>query len=115
MLGFSLALACPKGPEPVARILKEANRARRRSIVLIRDPFEAVEGADIIYTDVWASMGQEKERAGRKRESRNARIRPMAALDSGSRLALNTMRCRASLARNDDLSLRTKVLQKPQI
>lgn len=66
LLDFSLALACPKGYEPDARILKEANRASRRSIVLTRDPFEAVEGADVIYTDVWASMGQEKERAGRK-------------------------------------------------
>ena len=66
LLDFSLALACPKGYEPDARVLKEANRASRRSIVLTRDSFEAVEGADVIYTDVWASMGQEKERAGRK-------------------------------------------------
>ena len=74
VLDFSLALACPKGFEPDARILKEANRASRRSIVLTRDSFEAVEGADVIYTDVWASMGQEKERAGRKRRFKGYQV-----------------------------------------
>jgi ornithine carbamoyltransferase len=74
LLDFSLALACPKGFEPDARILKEASRASRRSIVLTRDSFEAVEGADVIYTDVWASMGQEKERAGRKRRFKGYQV-----------------------------------------
>lgn len=74
LLDFSLTLACPKGYEPDARILKEANGASRRSIVVTRDPLEAVKGADVIYTDVWASMGQEKERAGRKRRFKGYQV-----------------------------------------
>ncbi len=82
MLDFSLALACPKGYEPDAQILKEAKRSSRRDISVTRNPFEAVKGSDVIYTDVWASMGQEKERAERKRRFKgyqvNSRLVQMA-------------------------------------
>lgn len=74
MLDFSLALACPKGYEPDVRILKEARRSSRRDISVTRDPFEAVKGSDVIYTDVWASMGQEKERAERKRRFKGYQV-----------------------------------------
>ncbi len=67
VLGFDLVLACPGGYEPDADILAASRSRGRGSIVLLNDPEEAVRGADVIYTDVWASMGQEDERAERIR------------------------------------------------
>jgi ornithine carbamoyltransferase len=64
-LGFELRLACPKGYEPNAEIL-ERNRTRTR-ITLTNEPEEAVHGAHVINTDVWASMGQEEEQEQRAR------------------------------------------------
>ncbi len=64
-LGFSLRLACPEGYDPDPGILALANG--ETDVVLTRDPSEAVEGADVVTTDVWASMGQEEEAAERKR------------------------------------------------
>lgn len=60
-LGFELILACPQGYEPDAVILKEARARAVRPITLLRDPKEAVTGADVINVDVWASMGKEQE------------------------------------------------------
>ena len=60
-LGFELTLACPEGYEPDAGILKEARDHAVRPITLLRDPKEAVKGADVINVDVWTSMGQEQE------------------------------------------------------
>jgi len=58
-LGFALRLACPEGYDPDGRILARAQE--RADVQLIRDPAEAVEGAHVVTTDVWASMGQEEE------------------------------------------------------
>ena len=65
VLGFSLTLACPEGYEPDAGILKEAQERGGGAITVLRDPAEAVAGADVINVDVWASMGQEDEAAKR--------------------------------------------------
>jgi len=67
ILGLSLALACPKDYQPDGRILAEASRISGKRIAVTQDPTQAVEGADVVYTDVWASMGQEKEREERKK------------------------------------------------
>jgi ornithine carbamoyltransferase len=64
-LGFELRLACPERYEPNQAIL-ERNR-RLTTIVLTRDPAEAVRGAHAVNTDVWASMGQEEEQEERAR------------------------------------------------
>jgi ornithine carbamoyltransferase len=64
-LGFELRLACPKGYEPNAEILQR-NRKNAR-ITLTTEPEEAVHGANVVNTDVWASMGQEEEQAERER------------------------------------------------
>ncbi len=62
--GFTLRIACPEGYEPEAALL-EANADR---VHLVRDPAEAAEGADLVVTDVWASMGQEDEQERRRRD-----------------------------------------------
>ncbi len=63
VLGFDLSLACPEGYDPDQSLLARAQT--RAQVRLVRDPDEAVEGADVVATDVWASMGQEEEQAAR--------------------------------------------------
>jgi ornithine carbamoyltransferase len=65
ILGFELRLACPPGYAPDAGVMAWA-RKRGGRIMLTNDPQEAVTGADVINTDVWASMGQEKEQQERE-------------------------------------------------
>ncbi|MCC6770362.1 MAG: ornithine carbamoyltransferase [Gemmatimonadaceae bacterium] len=64
-LGFPLRLACPEGYEPDAALLARARE--RADVVLVHDPAEAVRGAHVVTTDVWASMGQEEEQVARER------------------------------------------------
>ncbi len=63
--GFTFALACPEGYEPEASVVAAA-RADGADIVVTHDPSEALSDADVAYTDVWASMGQEEEAEERK-------------------------------------------------
>jgi ornithine carbamoyltransferase len=65
-LGFELALACPEGYEPADHLLARA-RAHAK-ITLTRDPREAIEGAHVVNTDVWASMGHEDEQKAREKD-----------------------------------------------
>jgi ornithine carbamoyltransferase len=65
-LGFELALACPEGYEPADHLLERARETAK--ITLTRDPKEAIAGAHVINTDVWASMGQEDEQKKRERD-----------------------------------------------
>ena len=63
-MGMNITLGCPKGYEPNPKVVSEAKKeAKRRGceVKVTNDPKEAVNKADIIYTDVWASMGKEKE------------------------------------------------------
>jgi ornithine carbamoyltransferase len=63
-VGMNITLACPKGYEPHPEVVLKAKEEGKISgciVKVTKDPKEAARGADIIYTDVWASMGQEKE------------------------------------------------------
>lgn len=71
---FHFVLACPEGYEPDARILSRAQQAGLSKIEILRDPFEAAQSTDALYTDVWVSMGQETERAARANAFRNYQI-----------------------------------------
>jgi ornithine carbamoyltransferase len=66
-LGFDFVLACPKGYEPDADILAEAQAAAPGRITVTHDVQEAARGADVLYTDVWTSMGQEAEAERRRK------------------------------------------------
>jgi ornithine carbamoyltransferase len=66
-LGLNLVLACPEGYYPNTAIFKRALDIGVGNIRVISDPIEAVHEADVIYTDVWASMGQESEHFSRKK------------------------------------------------
>lgn len=62
--GVAVRIAAPEGYEPEPSIV-DAGRAVGGSVEVMRDPARAVAGADVVYTDVWASMGQEAEHAAR--------------------------------------------------
>ncbi len=69
-LGLDFAIATPQGYEPNPEIVTHANGLAAVSgstLQLTADPAEAVDGAHAVYTDVWASMGQEKEAATRRK------------------------------------------------
>ncbi len=63
-LGSSIRVATPQGYEPHPQVLADAHEIAQEtgaSIELVPDPYEAVNGADAVYTDTWTSMGQERE------------------------------------------------------
>lgn len=69
-LGAHVRVATPAGYEPDSATVAEAKRAARESrgkVEMLRSPEEAVAGAQAVYTDVWASMGQEEEATARER------------------------------------------------
>ena len=63
--GFDLDIACPEGYEPADHLLERAQKVAK--VRIVRDPMEAARGAQVINTDVWASMGQEEEQKERER------------------------------------------------
>ena len=69
MVGVNFCIASPEGHELPESTLLEARRVARDGarILLVRDPVEAVAGANAVYTDVWTSMGQEDEAEARRR------------------------------------------------
>jgi ornithine carbamoyltransferase len=70
LTGMNMRVATPKDHRPNEDILAKAQeiaKAKNCTIEVLSNPFQAVEGADVIYTDTWVSMGQEKEKAERER------------------------------------------------
>ena len=76
VIGFALRLACPEGYDPDADFL-EAARSAGADVTLVRDPREAVDGVDVVTTDVWASMGQEEEQKARERAFEGYQVNEM--------------------------------------
>lgn len=76
--GIEMVIACPKGFEPNQDVLKRARNKEDAEntgeIIIVRDPKEAASRADVIYTDVWVSMGQEKEAGKKKAKFKNYQI-----------------------------------------
>jgi ornithine carbamoyltransferase len=76
-VGMHVRIACPEGHEPLPSMLEKAAAdilATGGSCSIMRSPAEAATGSDILYTDVWTSMGQEAESEGRRRSFRAYRI-----------------------------------------
>lgn len=70
LLGVNVRIGCPEGYAPAEAVLAQARQlaAGRCSIDVVHEPLAAVKGAQALYTDVWASMGQEEEKAARERD-----------------------------------------------
>src|SRR2546428_4993081 len=75
VLGFELRLACPEGYEPNRAIFDRA-KAAGACVLVTEVPEEAVEGAHVVNTDVWASMGQEGEAEARRNAFRGYTVDP---------------------------------------
>lgn len=66
VIPFHFVCACPGGFEPDKETVEKARQAGISKIEITNDPKEAVKGADVVYSDVWASMGQKEEAAHRR-------------------------------------------------
>ena len=76
-LGLHFAIASPEGYEPSAEVIKLCRESAEQTgakIDVLRDPEEAIADADIVYTDVWASMGQEAEQKQREEAFRTYQV-----------------------------------------
>ena len=63
LLGINIRIACPKGYEPKSAILKKINQTGMySSLEVFNNPYQAAKGSHILYTDVWASMGEENDK-----------------------------------------------------
>ena len=64
LLGIEVRIACPKGYEPNASVIKKAREIYQddQLLTITDDPYSAVKGAHVLYTDVWASMGEENQK-----------------------------------------------------
>lgn len=71
-LGFSLVISAPPGYQPSPELLARAGKDA--PVRIVEDPREAVRGADVLYTDVWVSMGMEAEAARRLSDLRGYQI-----------------------------------------
>ena len=65
--GMDVSVACPEGYDPDREVLDFAKTVKKAKFELCRKPEEAAAGADVVITDVWASMGQEEEKAIREK------------------------------------------------
>jgi ornithine carbamoyltransferase len=65
LFGLTFRIACPEGYDPDRNLIAQVETAGRGRVEIHRDPLEAARDADVLYTDVWASMGQEAEREKR--------------------------------------------------
>ena len=77
LVGMNIVAACPRGYSPNADVLRRAQENAKRSgsaVSVVDDPKEAAVDSDVLYTDVWVSMGEEKERARRLRAFRGFQI-----------------------------------------
>lgn len=78
-VGMDVYIASPSGYKPLPEIINNANRNAAyhgSKVEICEDPIEAVRSADIVYTDVWASMGQEKEADERNQKMKSYQIKP---------------------------------------
>jgi len=86
-LGLHFSIGCPKGYEPNPLIFKSAVREAQKlgspSPEVGADPYEAVSGADVVYTDVWTSMGQEAEAQARLAAFQGFQVTPEMLASAG--------------------------------
>ena len=108
-LPFRLALACPENYAPNPFIFKRAIQEAEKGVTLCLKPEEAVADADVIYTDVWASMGQEAEKEERAKIFKTYQVNKKL-LESAKKDAI-VMHC---LPAHRDEEITAEVIDGPQ-
>jgi len=69
LLGVEVRIACPNGYEPDMSIVKKADEINgKNSLKIFNDPYSAIDGTNVIYTDVWASMGEEDSKDRKEKD-----------------------------------------------
>ena len=70
LLGVEVRIACPEGYEPNSHIMQKAHQINKDKnlIKIMHDPYIAASGADVLYTDVWSSMGEEKDKDQKEKD-----------------------------------------------
>lgn len=105
--GMHVHVACPPGHGPAADIVEATQsvvRETKGSVLVTEDPREAVRGADVVYTDVWVSMGMESEREERERLFRPYRVDRDLLRDSGGEpLIMHCLPAHRGLEITDDV------------
>lgn len=109
ILPMHFVLACPKGYEPDENILKAAQATGKSKIEICYDAVEAVKDADVIYSDVWASMGQEAEKEARTKAFADFQVNQ--ALVSHAKPSAKIMHC---MPAKRGLEITDEVLDGPQ-
>ncbi|MBU0547771.1 MAG: ornithine carbamoyltransferase [Candidatus Omnitrophica bacterium] len=87
--GMNISVATPKGYAPAEEVVKQAQATAEETgsqIVITEDPFSAVKSAQVVYTDVWASMGQEDEINKRKIIFRDYQINAKLLANAGQKI-----------------------------
>ena len=80
---MKFVIACPEGYMPNQAILNEAQNSNISQIEIYHDPVQAVRGTDVIYTDVWASMGQKEEAQDRRKKFEGFQINDRLISETG--------------------------------
>ncbi len=111
-MGLNLVVSCPKGYEPDDSVIEKARTSGKESggvIEFVRNPQKAAEGADVLYTDVWVSMGQEKGAKRKEQKFRPYQIN--GKLVSKAKPDVAVMHC---LPAHRGLEITDEVLEGPQ-
>jgi len=111
-LGMNVVVSCPKGFDPNSSIVKASSKLAAESggsVQLVREPKKAVEGADVIYTDVWISMGQEK--GAKAKEKKFKKYQVNERLVSAAKPDCSVLHC---LPAHRGLEITDEVLEGPK-
>ena len=111
-MGMNMVVSCPKGYDPDRQVLGKARQYAKESggtVELIMNPARAAEAADVVYTDVWVSMGQEKGAKSKERTFRPYQIN--AKLVSKAKPDVSVMHC---LPAHRGLEITDDVLEGPR-
>ncbi|RMF90039.1 MAG: ornithine carbamoyltransferase [Methanobacteriota archaeon] len=102
LVGMEMAVATPKGYEPDPEVVRKAKAISDR-IEVMEDPHAAVSGAEIIYTDVWISMGQEEEKTKRIRDFRGYQVNRELVERSDDALIMHCLPAKRGLEITEDV------------
>ncbi|MEE8167279.1 MAG: ornithine carbamoyltransferase [Candidatus Hydrothermarchaeales archaeon] len=105
LVGMDIAVGCPPGYEPNSAIVAEASgyAENKSSVEITHDAKEAVKGADIVYTDVWVSMGQEKEEDKRFQAFKGFQVNSELLKEANNPLVMHCLPAKRGLEITDEV------------